>query len=238
MDCPKCAKPIESSDGAHRCAYVLDAEPGSYAITGQPVGSVVEGRPDNPEGRRVDSRPASGGRAYSRTDEEGGFVVELSGVLDKGRANERHALEILVQAFRQTGRDASLATGGQDERGEDGVLMLDGRRFGVQVVSVPVDPNVWKTLSARGHLKANGTIDEAVSMIRGALEHKRGKAIGTILVLDAAHFGAPIGPLLVQAYRAHHGDPEREFSLVEAWLVGPTSRSAFRLGSHEPEPAV
>lgn len=229
MNCLKCGRPIESSGSIHRCAYVLNAEAGSITITGQPVGMIVEGRPDAPEGRRVESRPASGGSSLSRTNGDGGFRVELSGALDKGRANERHALEILVEALRASGRDASL-TGGRDERGEDGVVLLEGTRYVVQVVSVPANPAVWKTLSGSGRVEATGTIDDAVAMIREALEHKRDRAHGTILVLDAAHFGASIGPSLVQAYLSRYRDPRREFSLAEVWLVGPTPRSAFRLG--------
>lgn len=230
MDCPKCGRPLESSHSTHRCGYVIVAEAGSIAMTGQSVSTVVEGQPSAPEGRRVDSRPASGGTSFSSTDEKGDFEVRLSGVLDKGRPNERHALKILVDALRATGRNASLTSEGQDERGDDGVVLLDGARRGVQVVSMPVDPAVWERLSSTGHLEAAGTIDDAVGMIRRALEHKRHRAKGTILVLDAAHFGAPIGPSLVRAYLARYGDPGREFSLAEAWLVGPTSRSAFRLG--------
>jgi hypothetical protein len=230
MYCLKCGGLIDTSAGPHRCAYVMNLEAGSIAITGQPIGLVVEGPPDVPAGRRVDARPASGGRAFSRTDSEGGFEIELSGVLARGRDNEGHALETLVEALRAVGREAFRTNDGQDDRGEDGVIEIKGKRCVVQVVSVPVAPILWRQLAAIGRVQAKGTVDDAVSMLREALEHKRGKAIGTILVLDAAHFGASIGPSLVEAYNAHHGDPEREFSLAEAWLVGPTARSTFRLG--------
>ncbi len=229
MNCPKCGRPLETSLDVHRCAYVLHAEAGSFGITAQPVGLVVEGRPDSPEGRRVDSKPASGGRSFSRTEVDGGFTVELSGVLDRGRDNERHAIETLIKALRVSGRKASLNSEAQDERGEDGILILDGTRIGVQVVSVPAEPAVWKTLADGGSCEVTGTIDDAVKIIREALEHKRGKAVDTLLVLDAAHFGALVGPLLVQAYSRSYGNPEHEFSLAEAWLVGPTPRSVFRL---------
>jgi hypothetical protein len=44
-------------------------------------------------------------------------------------------------------------------------------------------------------------------MIREALEHKEGKAVGTILVLDAAHFGASIGPSLFRHTPGVMGTP-------------------------------
>jgi hypothetical protein len=49
-------------------------------------------------------------------------------------------------------------------------------------------------------------------------------------VLDAAHVGAIVGPSLVEQYHEAYGDPEEEFSLAEAWIVGPTTRSTIRLG--------
>lgn len=211
----------------------MNAEPGRLAITGQPVGIVVEGPPDAPDGRRVDSRPASGGRSYSVTDGAGEFTAELSGSLNKGRANESHVLDVLIQALRDSGRSAASIAGSRDDHGEDGLLELDGRRVGVQIVSVPVDQSLWKDLSSQDRVNRSGTIDDAVEMIRQALVHKKDKAAGTLLVLDVAYFGALVGPSLVRAYHKAHGNPEREFSLVEAWLVGPTSRSAFRMGSNE-----
>jgi hypothetical protein len=75
-------------------------------------------------------------------------------------------------------------------------------------------------------------------MIRQALLHKKNKAVGTLLVLDASYLGAIVGPALVDAYLEAHGDPEKEFSLIEVWLVGPTKRSAFRLRLRTASPAV
>lgn len=231
MNCPKCGGPIGASADSHKCAYIMNLESGSYGIRGGIVGTVVEGRPDAVEGRRVDSRPPSGGRAFSQTDGEGGFNVKLSGVLDKGLANERQVLQTFVDALLASGRSAVLTAGGRDDRGEDGLLVLDGVRLVVQIVSVPVEPTIWRDLTAKGGFEMSGTIDDAVAMIRRALEHKKGKATGTILVLDAAHFAAFVGPSLIHAYCDRHGDPEHEFALAEAWLVGPTSRSTFRLTS-------
>lgn len=75
-------------------------------------------------------------------------------------------------------------------------------------------------------------------MVREALVHKKDKAAGTLLALDAAHVGAIVGPRLVEAYQAAHDDPEEEFSLVKAWIIGPTARSSVRLGLRRPRPAV
>ena len=94
---------------------------------------------------------------------------------------------------------------------------------------MPVHPSVWKELSVDAAAFREGKSDDAVRMVREALVHKKDKAAGTLLALDAAHVGAIVGPMLVEAYHAAHGDPEDEFSLVEAWIIGPTVRSSVRL---------
>jgi hypothetical protein len=68
MVCAVCGRDLQPLESVcPRCAsanHVLKAEPGDYAITGYPVGTLVEGPPDSTEGRRVNSRPASGGDLF------------------------------------------------------------------------------------------------------------------------------------------------------------------------------
>jgi hypothetical protein len=237
MVCARCGQPLAALDGGCRCAsaaYIVNAEPVEMRITGQPVGMVVEGPPESPKGRRVDSRPASGGRSYSSTDGTGAFTAELSGPLDRGRLGEGHALEILIQVLRARGDEVTQLSGGRDDDGEDGLLLINGNRVPVQCVSLPVDSSLWRDLSLRDTASTSGLSQDAVQLVRQALIHKKGKSAGTILVLDAAHVGAIVGPSLAESYRAAFGNPEEEFSLIEAWILGPTVRSAIRLGRLSP----
>lgn len=199
---------------------------GELGIKGSPIGMVVEGPPDSPQGRRLESRPASGGRAFSETDGTGTFVAELSGELDRGRHAEEQAIDVLIQALKARGDQVQLLPGSQDDRGEDGRLSINGITTPVQVVSVPADPSLWNELSRQGTALRQG---DGVGLVRQALLHKKDKAIGTLLVVDAAQVGAIVGPALVENYCRKHGDPEREFSLREAWIIGPTVRSTIRL---------
>lgn len=190
MDCPSCGRVIEPRDGTCTCSprnYVMNAETGRVAITGHPIGVVVEGPPEDPNGRRVDSRPASGGRSYSRTDPARAFTVELSGSLDMGRANEEHLLGVLLKALQAQGVAARPVAGSQDHRGEDALVDLNGRRVTVQVVSVPVDQSIWRQVSSRGFASRSGTMREAVDMVRQAFVHKKDKAAGTLLALDVSY---------------------------------------------------
>jgi hypothetical protein len=234
MVCAKCGAFLE--EAVTTClvctprSYVLKAEPGKFQITGSPVGFVVEGPPDHPAGRRVDYRPASGGQSVSQTDATGAFQADLSGFLERGRPGEQHVMKILTQALRANGHDVLSVGGARDDRGQDGLLSIDGRQVEVQIVSLPVDPQLWKELATRRASARSGDRLVAVKLVRAALEHKAGKAMGTLLALDAAHFGAMVGSKLVDAYISMHGNPADEFSLVDVWIIGPTARSSVRLG--------
>lgn len=227
MNCEKCGQPLDQGSFC-RCSGNVIKVPlsGELGIKGSPLGMVVEGPPDSPKGRRVESSPSSGGRAYSRTDGTGRFVAELFVPLDRGRQGEKHAIEVLMQTLKARGDQVQLLPGGQDDRGEDARLLINGRTIYVQVVSIPVDPSFWKTLSTQGTALKEGA---CVDLIRQALLHKKNKANGTILVIDAAQVGAIVGPALVNTYYRTYDDPEREFSLQEVWIAGPTVRSTIRL---------
>lgn len=209
--------------------YRLQASTGYFSVTGFPVGFVLEGDPADPRGRRLDSRTASGGEVVSRVNADASYEIQRAGPLDLGRKDEARALKVLLQALRASGRTAALIEGANDDRGEDGMVMLDGRECVIQIVSVPVDPEVWSVLARAGHQANNGTLTDAIQALRSALERKRGVAFGTILVLNAAHLGAVLGPMLTQEYIRLYGDPSAEYGLREVWVVGPSARSSFRL---------
>ena len=92
MVCVKCGRSVESPDRPCSCArshYAIQAERGDFVVTGHPVGTVVEGAPDNAQGRAVDSAPGSGGRSYSIVDRAGTFIAELSEPLYRGSRESR-----------------------------------------------------------------------------------------------------------------------------------------------------
>jgi hypothetical protein len=84
--CKSCGgeEPVQNGVPCSACGrrhFILKAEPGELKITGSPIGMIVEGNPDNPLGRRVESRPASGGAVNSVVAADGTFQATLSGSL-------------------------------------------------------------------------------------------------------------------------------------------------------------
>lgn len=173
----------------------------------------------------------------SETDAAGSFGVTLSGPLQIGRAAEWHVMKTLVNALRASGETAHEPAGHsariRDDRGEDGLVEINGRRFFVQIVVVPPDQAVWRDMSMGSASRAGG-LWEAVEQVRAAIERKAFRLApdarrSTLLVLDASKVGALASRRLVVAYLERYDDPEVEFNFPQTWIVGPTKKSTVRI---------
>lgn len=129
--------------------------------------------------------------------------------------------------MRVGGRPLAILEGAVDANGEDGRLLVGDKQLTVQVVSIPADPRIWRELGRFGTSSTRGSLVDAIAIVRAAFEKKREIARGTLLVLNAAHLGAVVGPLLIAAYLDCHGDPVAEFTLAGAWLAGASAHSTF-----------
>lgn len=202
---------------------------GSLSVTGGNIGTVHESDPEDPEGRFVHSHPASGGASHSVTDSSGTVAASMAGDLSFGKSAETAAMDRIIEAIRQRGDivELVLKRDEDDQRGNDAVLLVNGNRVNVQIVSLPADAQLIKTLEKSG--KAELEPSDAVEVLRRSMEKKRHKANDTILVLDAAQLGAVASPNVVGAYLDRYGDPEVEYGVRELWIAGPTTRSTIRL---------
>jgi hypothetical protein len=232
--CESCGgeEPVQDGVPCSTCGrrnFVLKAEPGVFKVTGFPIGTIVEGDPNNPIGRRVESRPASGGTADSSVAADGTFQASLSGPLDLGRKGERRVMKVLFNNLRERGADVHVEDDARDDFGEDGILVVDGRRTPVQIVTVPNSAAIWKDLNVNKTATLSGDLQAAVCILRDAVVAKSVKGKGTILALDVAHVGAMVNRALIDAYLAEFGDPVVEFSFSAVWLVGPSPRSTIEL---------
>ena len=250
MGCSDCGLEVDTTTAAcPRCGlkhYTLKAEPGALGITGYPSGLVVEGPVDSDTGRRVEYNPSSGGRSVSETDAVGSFDVALSGPLQVGRGAEPHVITTLINALRASGETAHQLTGHsariRDDRGEDGLVEINGRQFFVQIEVVPSDEGLWRDLS-RGSASRAGGLWEAVELVRATIERKASRLApdarrSTLLVLDASNVGALASRRLVVAYLERYDEPEVEFDFPQTWIVGPTKKSTIRIVSPTKSPAI
>jgi len=208
----------------------INIRPDPVESHGEPLAPnlIISSPIDGPTGRTVDSRPGTGGRSVSEVTAGRDFSAELEGPLSVGRPNERQVVKTLFKRMKADGRNVALRDDAEDARGEDGALDLDEARVAVQVVALGLGSTTWRDLATDGKASATGSPTEIVHAVRAAFEHKRGKAAGTILALDATHTGAVVGPELIVEYVRSFGDPEAEFDLLEAWIVGPTIQHCRR----------
>jgi hypothetical protein len=155
MECSDCGSEVETTASAcPRCGLQdspLKPETGAVGITEYPPGYAVESPIDTDGPRRVEYCPSTGGKSVSKTDAAGSFDIAVSSPLQVGRAGEPHVITTLINALRASGETAHQLTGdsdgARDDRGEDGLVEINGRRLLVQVETVPRDESLWREWS-------------------------------------------------------------------------------------------
>lgn len=196
------------------------------------AGTVTEERDASGEQLRIRTQTSEGARSHELLA-DGIMSLNINGPTQTGRKGEGRAIDTLLSTLRQEGHQPVLDEG-QDERGEDGILLIQDERLTVQVVSVPSCSNLWRDANL-GSATRSASVADAANWIRNALFAKftntspaeRGR---TIVVLDAGLAGVLSAHEVVDAYLALYGDPHVEFGLASVWLVGPTPSTSTRLG--------
>jgi hypothetical protein len=117
----------------------------------------------------------------------------------------------------------------RDDRGEDEIITVDGAKTTVQVVTIPTESRVWSDLRHNGEASLEGTVAEAVALIREALLRKAKRSRGFLLAINASSIGAIVSRPVLEAYFAAYPDPRDEFGFSAVWLVGPTVHSTVAL---------
>ena len=214
--------------------YRLNCERGETKVAGHPVALTVSGDPDAAGGRRVEGVTHSGASITSWVDADGRFRSTVVGPLEGGRDAEWHALKVFQKALGSQGIPSVEIHGAQDDRGEDRLIVIGGRKHVVQTVSVPADPSVWRSIAEEGAV-LEGDLLDAVQFVRTSIERKLHHASDSILLLEASALGAVLGPRLVDAYVERFGDPESELGAAQVWIVGRTGRDVLRVGGRADE---
>ena len=236
MVCVRCGATVGEGDSlcltcTQQGHQVLKCDFIKSTVTFFPIGTVLESPHDHPDGRKIDSRPASGGRSVSKISGKCAYKVDLSGSLEPGRPNEKQVMKVLKQLLEAEGKDVSPRNDAQDDRGVDGVMDINGNTVEVQIVTLPAGSSLWYKLANDQNVSLIGDRYQAVSLIRDALERKANKYKGDYLVHDSSHEGVFADTNLVDGYISKYGNPADEFSIKEVFIIGPTVKSSIRLGA-------
>jgi hypothetical protein len=215
--CPQCS--------STRRSVTVRVRGVDMAIAVDNVGTVTDGTDLDGTGRRVAVTSPAGSRSEA-ISRDGEVRLDVSARGDVGRPGEPRVRDILVEALRNGGSNVDAAPG-DDVRGEDGVLHVDGRRLAMQAVTVPVAKGFWQGAST-GSATTRVPNERAAHWVHEALE-KKASALApdarrqTLLAIDANH-AAPLSTSeVVEVYHSVHPPACKEFGFAAVWIVGPTA---------------
>jgi hypothetical protein len=196
------------------------------------LGTVVDGA-DPATGDRAIAVNANDMRSTSRLKDDGSASLEAAGDGPVGKRAEGRAIGTLRQRLRADGHAVSVDRG-EDHRGEDRKLTIDGVNFVVQIVTVPGSSTFWRQ-ARTGTATAGADDDASVDWLRQAIEAKARKTPpaqrrGMILALDAQHAGVLADDHIIGGYLKRFGPPKVKFGFAAVWVVGPTVERCVRVG--------
>lgn len=195
----------------------------------------IEGLADNRRGEveTIQYFTASGSRSDS-TLSPAGIELTLRAPVNAGRISEPPVTERVLRHLRSEGRVASLLEA-EDNRGEDSVIVCDGERITVQIVTVPGSTEFLKQASL-GSASTTVTNEGAAHWIASAVKKKQGKyaltdRAHTLLAIDAQMVGVLASPQVAAAVAQFHGDICQQSGFGAVWIVGPSDSRCTRIGS-------
>ena len=201
----------------------IQIEAGKMSIDmGRP--GVVADQSSESGGRTINNSASSGARSTVALGADDRFTGTIAGPVDMGTRGEPRVTDILVAALRARGHAVDWRDG-DDRRGVDRFLTIDGKDVSLQVVTARVDETFWAEV-ARGSASRTADLAAAAAWLDQAIAEKAAKYDGgskstMLLAIDLAHFGVLATESGTEAYRATHGDPAR-YGFWSIWLVGPT----------------
>lgn len=158
--------------------------------------------------------------------------------VDIGRPGEPRVLVCVENNLKMTGknlREPLEEERARDDRGEDGVLIIDGNRVVLQIVTVRPNASFWKSV-AQGEGKASVKLSRATEWINNAVSEKAQRyqnelKPSMLLAADVGHMGVLASSRVGAHYLQTYGDPTIKYGFGGVWLIGPTENNILHLGS-------
>jgi len=226
--CPGCGHPL---------SVIVSPAPADVRLVAHPPSVVQYGIDPTTGDTTLRVHDPSGTTSEARQRLDGSVALEITGARGVGRPSEGRVAKTLRQRLAEDGHEVTILDGA-DDRGEDRLLDVDGRRFVLQVTTAPAAPDFWRDAVASS-VRTDVTESHAASWLREpiamkALRSSIGERRSIVLAIDARHAGVlGLGPLLTE-YIRHYGPPVIEFGFASVWVVGPTVSQCARLGDGFP----
>lgn len=154
--------------------------------------------------------------------------------VDVGTPGQPRVLTCIENSLKMAGK-TTKSLPANDDRGEDGVLIIDDNRITIQIVTAKPDASFWKSV-ANGAGTASVEISEAVKRINDAISEKAQHyqnefKSSMLLAVDVGHMGVLASSKVGEKYLQTYGDPTIQYGFGGVWLIGPTENNILRLGN-------
>jgi hypothetical protein len=162
------------------------------------------------------------------------FTVQVKPPVEVGTNFEQRVLSCVVDYLQKSGK-IPTSMSGNDAKGEDGVLQIDGDRVIVQIVTATPGTEFFGSV-AKGNGEVQGELNQALDWIHTAIS-KKGKRYAEevkssmLLCVDVVNMGVLASPVVGTQYLERYGDPSAHFGFGAVWLVGPTENNILKLGT-------
>lgn len=173
---------------------------------------------------------APGATSDTRLSPSGEFSIRVTGAYGLGEAGEPRVKKTLRKRLQIDGINAVFEFG-VNSHGEDGILVLDGQRFALQITMALRRDRVDWAAACAGTATTSADVEGIAEWIDEAIKSKVPKTDPekTILALDANHLGIMADVALVSCYRKRFGSHSLRFGFAAVWLVGPTVERCLKL---------
>lgn len=239
IKCSNCGAPFSEVIGpCKRCGGTIEL---SIALMGNEinsaigqVGTVIDTSSEDEQCIKYTSPTG----AQSKASLIGNFLtISVKPPVDIGRLGESRVLACIKNNFKKLGRNLKEPKDNEqakDDCGEDGVLIIDGNRVALQIVTINPDKKFWRNV-ANGAGEANVGILEVLKWINDAISMKAFYEINfkrtMLLAIDVGHIGVIASDKVGTYYLQVYGDPTIQYGFGGVWLVGPTENNILNLGN-------
>lgn len=162
----------------------------------------------------------------------GTIRLSLLGLSPRHEEDSDIACKTLVTALTTAGLYVQFQ--GRGEQDDDFVLTVNSSQIGVQVVRALTDPRFWTQLARSGEVnELNLTLNEAVSALRTAIEHKTRippeQRSSLILLLDAYRLPALVLGPVTNEFKQVHAAWAKSLGFYQIYVVGPETTFVAQL---------
>jgi hypothetical protein len=164
---------------------------------------------------------------------DGIVTIEVLDNPPHGKQSQVYVLRVLASVLSHGDQSKPQITDGIDSNGEDGILTFaKGEKVPVQVVTVPIDQDHWKKVSA-GHATVTLSVNQAATWIHEAITkkaaviepHFRAKIV---LALDIRHAAQFAHDDVASAFY-DQGGQSFDYGFLQVWFVASTTGRCRRL---------